>query len=141
LYRSTQFAVFEAFYTKLSNNNFLCTEIPYTFGLQPRILVCSLFSATARSLIESPIEYFKVNAQTEKIGFSRQIYRGFGIQWVRTTGVMTTYFILIDYIRRNHPLVFSNPLGQFLASSMSATLGFWLVWPLEVLKNQVKYLC
>jgi hypothetical protein len=51
---------------------------------------------------------------------------------------MTTYFILIDSIRRHSPSAFSNPFGQFLASSCSATFGFWLMWPFEVLKNQVQ---
>ncbi len=111
----------------MSQDEFLTSSIPYTFGLQPRVLVGSFFAATARSIIESPIEYIKVNAQTDKRGTLRQLYKGFGIQWVRTFGVMTTYFILIDSIRRNYPSVFKNPVGQFLASSISATLGNLLI--------------
>jgi hypothetical protein len=75
---------------------------------------------------------------------------------------MTTYFCTIDSIRRHHPevsdttprtptpihpsllthplyvyirkQVFQSKLGQFAASAGAATFGFWVVWPLEVLK-------
>lgn len=30
--------------------------------------------------------------------------------------------------------VFQTKLGQFVASAGAATFGFWVVWPLEVLK-------
>ena len=33
--------------------------------------------------------------------------------------------------------MFQTKIGQFLASAGAATFGFWVVWPLEVLKNQV----
>lgn len=52
---------------------------------------------------------------------------------------MTTYFIIIDSIRRNSPELFSSPLlGPFLASGMAATLAWWIVWPLEYMKSQVQ---
>jgi hypothetical protein len=56
----------------------------------------------------------------------------------RTTGVMTTYFMIIDSVRRNHPEVFQTKFGQFVASAGAATFGFWVVWPLEVLKVRAK---
>jgi hypothetical protein len=50
---------------------------------------------------------------------------------------MTTYFVLIDTLRRNTDL-FKTKFGQFLASGFSASAGFWLIWPFETLKNQVQ---
>jgi len=154
LYRSTQFAVYEALYTKWDANKAapghgargvgdaprtnLNTVIPGTFGLETRVLAAGFCAAFARSVIESPIEFAKVARQTNQSWALRSAYTGFGVQWLRTSGVMCTYFVLIDSIRRHAPGTFSHPLGQFLASSLSATFGFWLVWPAEVLKNQVQ---
>jgi len=137
LYRSTQFAVFEALYTKW-NGSSMTAAIPHTAGVQVRVLAAGFVAATARAVIECPIEYFKVRGQTVQGSKFADLYRGFTLQWSRTSGVMVTYFILIDGIRRNYPDVFRHPAGAFLASSCSATLGFWLVWPIEVLKNQVQ---
>ena len=66
------------------------------------------------------------------------MFKGFGFQWIRSSGVMVTYFIVMDNLRRNHAKIFDTPLGAGLASACSATVGFWLVWPAEVLKNQVQ---
>ena len=157
LYRSTQFAVYEALYTKWDANQShrgtpnitpianphstrhnANTVIPFTFGLEARVVEAALCASTARAVIESPIEYAKVARQTGQGWQLKSVYTGFATQWVRTSGVMTTYFILVDSTRRHYPAAFSNPLGQFLVSSCSATLGFWMVWPFEVLKNQVQ---
>jgi len=51
---------------------------------------------------------------------------------------MCTYFIIVDCMRRHFPEAFANPLGQFAVSSCAATTGFLLVWPAEVLKNQIQ---
>lgn len=174
LYRSSQFAVYEALYTKWDANRASAaaatgvtgaapvpplpanaspalraaavaarppnanTVIPFTFGLETRVLQAAWFASLARALIECPIEFAKVARQTGQSWKLRQVYTGFGVQWARTWGVMTTYFILIDSTRRHAPSLFSNPLGQFAVSAGAATLGFWIVWPAEVLKNQVQ---
>ena len=65
--------------------------------------------------------------------------QGFGVTWARTLGLMTTYFIMVDSGRRHFPDQFSRPLlGPFLTSGIAATLGWWLVWPLEYMKAQVQ---
>ena len=65
--------------------------------------------------------------------------QGFGVTWARTLGLMTTYFILVDTGRRHFPEQFSKPLlGPFLTSGLSATLAWWMVWPLEYMKAQVQ---
>ena len=49
------------------------------------------------------------------------------MQWIRTGGLMTSYFIMFDSVRRNtHALQTST--GQFFASGCCATLAFWLIW-------------
>jgi solute carrier family 25 carnitine/acylcarnitine transporter 20/29 len=142
LYRSAQFAVFEGLYTKCSMKGILQDEIPHTKGTKVATVFSSIVASTCRSIIESPIEYLKVRGQTQRkeafragIGGIRQLYSGFTFQWIRTCGMMTTYFLGVDSLRRNTNL-FDTKSGQFLASAGSATLGYWLVWPAETLKNQ-----
>ena len=54
-------------------------------------------------------------------------------------GLMCTYFILVDSGRRHFPDMFSRPvLGPFLTSGLAATIGWWVVWPLENMKSQVQ---
>lgn len=97
-----------------------------------------LVASFTRSVIECPIEFAKVARQTGQSWAMKSIYKGFGLQLARTGGVMTTYFIIIDSCRRNYPEIFKTQFGQFVASAGAATFGFWVVWPFEVLKNQVQ---
>ena len=65
--------------------------------------------------------------------------QGFGVTWVRTLGLMTTYFMLVDSGRRHFPDLFSRPaVGPFLTSGIAATLAWWIVWPFEYMKAQVQ---
>ncbi|KAJ3235598.1 hypothetical protein HDU81_000298 [Chytriomyces hyalinus] len=137
LYRSVQFAVYEALYTKWDSNGWT-TPIPGTQGLQARVVAAGFMAAFVRACIESPIELAKVKGQTGQTWRVSELSKGFPLQLVRTSGVMVTYFCLIDSIRRHSPSMFDTLPGQFIASSCSATIGFWMVWPFEVLKNQVQ---
>jgi len=66
-------------------------------------------------------------------------FQGFGVTWVRTMGLMCTYFVLVDTGRRNFPEQFKRPLlGPFLVSGLAATIGWWVVWPFEYMKSQVQ---
>lgn len=40
----------------------------------------------------------------------REVYTGFSVLYLRTGGLMTTYFIMIDYIRRKTN-AFNSKLG------------------------------
>lgn len=138
IFRSTQFAVFEAAYTYL-NNPFFRYELPLTGGIQVRVLAGGVLASTARAVIETPLEYAKVSGQTQQNWKLRHVYTGFGVTWCRTIGLMCTYFILVDSGRRHAPELFSSPfLGPFLMSGVAATLGWWVVWPLEYMKSQVQ---
>ena len=48
--------------------------------------------------------------------------------------MMTLYFIFVDLARKNTNL-FSTPIGQFLVSGGASYIAWFLIWPLEVLKN------
>lgn len=138
IYRSTQFGVFESVYTVL-DNPFCKTEIPLTAGLQVRVIIAGMCGSTARAVIESPLELAKIRRQTQQSWTFRGLYQGFGVMWLRTLGLMTTYFILIDTQRRHFPQVFDQSVfGPFLVSGVSATLAWWIVWPLEYMKTQVQ---
>ncbi|XP_063962798.1 uncharacterized protein LOC129270805 [Lytechinus pictus] len=138
IYRSTQFGVFESVYTFLDNPT--CKrEIPLTAGLQIRVVLAGLCGSTARAIIECPLELAKIRRQTQQTWSFRGLYKGFGVTWCRTLGLMTTYFILIDTQRRHFPQIFEQRMiGPFLVSGTAATLSWWIVWPLEYMKSQVQ---
>lgn len=60
IYRSTQFSVFEAFYTKWGSNEDMCKEVPGMFGVEYRTIAAGFLGGSARSCIECPFEYAKV---------------------------------------------------------------------------------
>jgi solute carrier family 25 (mitochondrial carnitine/acylcarnitine transporter), member 20/29 len=64
-------------------------------------------------------------------------YTGFRVLYIRTFGLMTTYFLILDSFRR-HTNIFQYKVGQFFGSGLASMFAFWLVWPFEVLKNQAQ---
>lgn len=60
IFRSLQFSVFESVFTYFKDNKTLTKEIPYTLGLQPRVIAGGVCAALVRSVIECPFEYAKV---------------------------------------------------------------------------------
>ena len=81
----------------------------------------------------------KIRRQTGQNWSFLETYKGFPITLMRTWGLMTTYFVLVDYGRRNHKEMFSRPLvGPFLIAGCAATFAWWVVWPLELIKSQVR---
>ena len=63
-----------------------------------------------------------------------EIYKGFNPLLVRSTLILTSYFVQVDLISRNTNLMDSK-VGQFMASGAAAMFSYWMVWPFEVLKN------
>ncbi|XP_067938368.1 mitochondrial substrate carrier family protein S-like [Watersipora subatra] len=138
IYRSMQFAVFEAGYTHL-NTAFGTQEIPGTGGLQVRVILSGVMASTVRATIECPLEYAKVRGQLGHSWTLRSVYTGYGVTWIRTVGLMTSYFMMVDTIRRQFPDQFNRPLlGPFLTSGCAATFAWWIVWPFEVMKSQIQ---
>jgi len=60
IYRSTQFSVFELFYTRWKDNVEMCSVIPFCMGLEWRTLFAGIAGGSARAIIECPFEYAKV---------------------------------------------------------------------------------
>jgi solute carrier family 25 carnitine/acylcarnitine transporter 20/29 len=114
-------------------------EIPYTGGMQVRVLLGGSFASTIRAFIETPIEVAKIKRQINQKWHFRELYNGFGVTWLRCQGLIITYFIIVDYMRRNHASLFATTFwGPFLISGGAATFCWWLVWPLEYMKSQVQ---
>lgn len=138
-YRSTQFAVFEAVVTRMKELDLDQQKVPYSGGLAWATLFAGMCGASARSVIESPIEYAKVKRQTNQSWHLREVYQGFFVQWPRTGGMMTFIFCSVDSVRRwTNGDALRTPIGQFLTWGTCSMLGFWIIWPLETLKNQVQ---
>ncbi|KAJ7378119.1 hypothetical protein OS493_024784 [Desmophyllum pertusum] len=124
IYRSTQFAVFEALYTYF--NGFGTRQIPFTGGLQIRVLIAGAAASTTRAIIETPLELAKVRRQTGQSWQFKGLYRGFGVTWCRTMGLMCTYFVLLDSGRRHLPELFKRPiLGPFSFLGISCNVSFF----------------
>ena len=92
IFRSVQFSIFEACYTKWASNQTLCTEIPFTGGLEPRTVLAGAVGGAIRSFIECPFEYVKVRRQTGQQWHFNQIYLGMRVQMPRATLMISSFF-------------------------------------------------
>jgi solute carrier family 25 carnitine/acylcarnitine transporter 20/29 len=139
VYRSAQFAVYDLLYSEGEGVPALRTHVdPLGVGceMELRVPLAGFCGATARTVLESPIEYAKVKGQTGQAWKLGEVYQGAGLQWARTGPMMTLYFCLFDACKRAE--LTKSTLGQFFCSGGSALLGFWIVWPFETLKNQTQ---
>ncbi|KAL0486651.1 mitochondrial substrate carrier family protein L [Acrasis kona] len=122
IFRSIQFGVYNSAYANLKTVPGMTTNIPGTFGVETRVIAAGLLSATCRSLIESPLELIKVRRQLGQTWDVKSLYQGYGVTWMRTTGLMTTFFILEDSLVRHAPELINTPgVGPFLKGSICAT--------------------
>lgn len=102
-----------------------------------RVLMGAFASASSRAIVECPFEYAKVKRQTGQNWKLVDGYTGFGVLYMRTLGLMTMFFCIIDSMRR-HTNIFKYKIGQFFGSGCASMVAFWCVWPFEVLKNQAQ---
>jgi solute carrier family 25 carnitine/acylcarnitine transporter 20/29 len=138
-YRSTQFMVFEAVYNLSRERGWHEAKIPGSGGLAWATLGAGICGASSRAIIEQPIEYAKVKRQTLQPWYFREVYQGFFVQLPRTVGMMTFIFCGVDSVRRwTDNAALKHPVGQFCTWGGISMLGFWFIWPLETLKNQVQ---
>lgn len=139
VYRSAQFAVFEAAYTKSKELGLDKSTIPGSGGLAWATVASGMCGASVRAVIESPIEYAKVKRQTGQTWHVAEAYQGFTMQLPRTVGMMTFIFCYVDSVRRwTDGEALKRPAYQFLTWGSASMFGFWCIWPLETLKNQVQ---
>lgn len=132
----TQFAVFDTVCGQLAPVQVTRRRIVAWSDLELRVLLAGLSAASARTLLEAPIEYAKVQGQTGQVWRIAHLYHGAGLQWARTGPMMTFWFCAMDVCKRNG--LTSTPSGQFVCGGGAAMVGFWLVWPFETLKNQTQ---
>ena len=66
----------------------------------------------------------------------RDIHIGLSVTVPRGAIMITAFFSIIDSIRR-HTALLETETGMFITASSAAVLSFWVIWPLEVLKNLV----
>eukprot|EP01138_Halocafeteria_seosinensis_P007857 gb/GECG01008027.1/.p1 GENE.gb/GECG01008027.1/~~gb/GECG01008027.1/.p1 ORF type:complete len:321 (+),score=19.60 gb/GECG01008027.1/:1-963(+) len=154
IFRSVQFAGFTGAYAWSRDSPFLTSEIPFSGGMQYRVVFSGIFGSTCRAILETPLEFIKVRLQVGQkwrlhdsikdtlkhpVAETRNIFQGFGITLLRTNGLMTTFFILNDHLARHHSDLISIPvLGNFIKGGVCSTLSWWLIWPFENLKSQVQ---
>mmetsp|Transcript_6903 Transcript_6903/g.12199 ORF Transcript_6903/g.12199 Transcript_6903/m.12199 type:complete len:285 (-) Transcript_6903:92-946(-) len=139
VYRSAQFAVFEAVYTRQTELGWDKVKIPCSGGLAIATVFAGICGSSARAVIESPIEYAKVKRQTGQTWHFSEAYQGFFMQLPRTVGMMTCIFCGVDTARRwTEGEALKRPHLQFITWGGISMLSFWVIWPLETLKNQVQ---
>jgi hypothetical protein len=126
-----------------SHTNWTTQPIPYSGGLESRVILGGVFSGTIRSLIECPLEV--ISASTNHVDFESfiivvvnlvsqtvlltsevrqmtgqswqlsQLFSGMGVLWMRATGLMTSFFIMVDYASHYIPEVITYPgIGPFI---------------------------
>ena len=108
--------------------------IPYSNGLEYRTLVSGIIAGSIRSCLECPFEYAKVKLQTGQRPRLQSIYTGFEVLYPRSTLIITSVYVQLDYWRRCTSIM-DNKVGTFVASGLTGLFSYWLIWPLEVLKN------
>lgn len=137
IFRAAQFSVFEACYTLLDQHFIFSNDIPFTMGLEYRIVFSGLLAGTARSIIECPFEYSKVQGQTGNKWKLNHMYQGFSALWMRSTGLMTIYFVCVDSLRRNTNL-YKTHYGVFIMNGLCSSFSFAIIWPIEIAKNYIQ---
>lgn len=132
-----QFAVFDAFYTKWKDNEFMLRKSSVLFNVEYRVLFAGMMSGAIRSFVETPFEFVKVRRQTKQSWDIKSFYTGLHLNLVRNTMLLSIYFVLVDWFWAE-TTAYEYKAGQFLINGGSALLAYWVIWPLEVLKNQVQ---
>ena len=137
VYRSAQFAVFETLHGRLADVPALRQPLlPAVSEMEARTPLAGMAGATARTLLEQPIEYAKVKGQVGQQWVLGEIYQGALLQWARSGPMMTFWFCTMEACKRQG--LTESQLGAFVSSGGAALVGFWIVWPFETLKNQAQ---
>ena len=136
VYRAVMLSAYEFAFTHIEQNypddHFVKQEM--VGGLRPVVLASAFFASAARSGLENPIEYAKVMGQTNQKWIFADIYRGFSAQCIRNTGLLIPIFCMVDYSRRKTDYM-KQPSGIFMVTSVAASAGYLMAWPLETMKN------
>jgi hypothetical protein len=153
MYRGLSFSAYSGTYAACNKYPLLQEEIPFTLGLRPCVLVAAFAAAFARATIESPLDFIKLRHQIgeqafENVSSSQQkgtsnnvmstlrhfasspvnnmvhLYSGYLPTLYRTVGLLSSFFVLVDYSVRYIPDVVNAPLiGPFFKGGICATAG------------------
>jgi solute carrier family 25 carnitine/acylcarnitine transporter 20/29 len=150
VFRATQFAVYGAVYGGL-RGGFAAEPVPWLAGLQPRVLAAGVAAATARTLLEVPLQVIKVRRQlgvpvlppaaraAGLAAVARELSAGWALSWLRMCVALGGFFVAVDHVDRHHAAAFDHPtLGAFAKGALCATAPWALAWPLEVAATQAQ---
>ena len=137
VYRSSQFAIAEMFYTRFEGNETMMTQIPGSGGIQLRTVAGGVSAGIFRAIVECPFEYSKVRGQTNQKWQFAEVYKGIGVVLLRNIGLLGSFICMLDVCRRKTNFMDAK-VSQFFATGVMTSAAFWLIWPFEFLKNQIQ---
>lgn len=146
-----QFGAYVYVHALCSDKQLMLHKVPGT-DIEARVLVGGVASGLSRAAVEvrsslerarrfvmsrrqTPLEYYKVQRQTGGKPVLANAFRGLSVTAARASGLMTTFFVLLDVAGRQTP---DMAAGAFFRGGVCATLAWWTVWPLEVAKSQIQ---
>jgi len=136
-YRMAMLSAYETSYTHFSaepKDSFWHLEIAGGYVPRPLVFASALCASLSRSIVESPFEYMKVMKQTDGEIVLKDMYRGVGMQTIRTTSMLLWIFVPYDVIRQKTTWM-STLMGQWACTTAICGGSYAIIWPLETLKN------
>lgn len=140
-YRSAMLSSYEASYTHFQAKpaeDAWKTELLGGYFPRPMVFAAALCSSLCRAVVESPFEYAKVMRQTDSAWALKDMYRGFGMQVARSTGMLLCIFGPYDVVRTKKPEWMSTLGRQWLTTTLVCGGSYAVIWPLETLKNMAQ---
>ena len=98
VFRSLQFGIYSGAYAWCGEHESLRwtqRRVPGT-DVQWRVLLGALTAGTVRSVIETPLEAYKVRKQMKMPFAARDALSGFTSNWFRTCTLLTSFFVFVD---------------------------------------------
>ena len=138
-FRSAQFGAYHGAYnSRFMDNSFGRYELPFTGGLQVRVVISGVVSGLSRGALETPIDYWKIRRQVVKEWRVREI-SGLKVTMLSRMILLPTFFIYLEKARPYKSTLFGeSPLGTFIFTGFCATAAWWTIWPLEYMKSQIQ---
>lgn len=115
-------------------DSFLHMEIAGGFVPRPLVFASALCASISRSIVESPFEYMKVMKQIDAPIVFKDIYRGVGMQTLRTTSMLLWIFVPYDVVKTKTTWM-KTLMGQWACTTAICGASYSIIWPLETLKN------
>ena len=161
-FRGLLFSAYSGTYAACEKVPVLGDPIPWTGGLRPSVLIGATSAALVRSVIESPLDFIKVRYMVaDKVGNAhvlqdrgaesikksaqhplqtlRHLYHGFTPTFLRTMGLLGSFFVMVDYSVRYIPDIVNAPLmGPFFKGGVCATTAWVFAFPFESAKSVIQ---